>query len=192
MADDLASLDSIDADAVMATLQQRYDANKIYTRNGSVLVAINPYKDVQLYTDGHLKDYQSALALDKMPPHVFAVAAAAHRSMISANRSQAVVISGESGAGKTESARFVLQYLRFVSNATEDLEKRIHASSPLTEAFGCAKTLRNDNSSRFGKFLMLHFDQSAKIRGASLSTYLLEKSRISHISPGARRRRAAP
>ena len=118
--------------------------------------------------------------------------AAAHRSMISANRSQAVVISGESGAGKTESARFVLQYLRFVSNATEDLEKRIHASSPLTEAFGCAKTLRNDNSSRFGKFLMLHFDQSAKIRGASLSTYLLEKSRISHISPGTRRRRAAP
>ena len=77
MADDLASLDSIDADAVMATLQQRYDANKIYTRNGSVLVAINPYKDVQLYTDGHLKDYQSALALDKMPPHVFAVAAEA-------------------------------------------------------------------------------------------------------------------
>ena len=145
MADDLASLDSIDADAVMATLQQRYDANKIYTRNGSVLVAINPYKDVQLYTDGHLKDYQSALALDKMPPHVFAVAAAAHRSMISANRSQAVVISGESGAGKTESARFVLQYLRFVSNASEDLELRIHTSQPLTEAFGCAKTMRNDN-----------------------------------------------
>jgi len=106
--------------------------------------------------------------------------------MITGGANQAIVISGESGAGKTESARFLLQYLRFVSNGPNELELRIHGSQPITEAFGCAKTLRNDNSSRFGKFLMLEFDQSAKIQGASLATYLLEKSRVTHVSKGER------
>ena len=103
--------------------------------------------------------------------------------MISANRCRRWSSRASRAPARRSRRALVLQYLRFVSNATERPEKRGHASSPLTEAFGCAKTLRNDNASRFGKFLMLHFDQSAKIRGASLSTYLLEKSRISHISP---------
>ena len=143
--DDLASLSSIDPGVVMDTLKQRHEGDKIYTKNGAVLVAINPYKSVSLYSDAHLKQYKESMALENEPPHIFAVSAATHRSLISEGKNQAVVISGESGAGKTESARFVLQYLRYVSNATEDLEQRIHLSQPLTEAFGCAKTMRNDN-----------------------------------------------
>jgi myosin heavy subunit len=143
--DDLAKLPSIDPSVVMETLQQRHTKDEIYTKNGAVLVAINPYKPINIYTEAHLKQYKSSMALEQEPPHIFAVAAATHRSLISEGTNQAMVISGESGAGKTESARFVLQYLRFVSNASEDLELRIHTSQPLTEAFGCAKTMRNDN-----------------------------------------------
>ncbi len=143
--DDLAKLPSIDPSVVMETLHKRHEHDEIYTKNGAVLVAINPYKPINLYTDAHLKQYKASMSLENEPPHIFAVAAATHRSLISEGTNQAMVISGESGAGKTESARFVLQYLRFVSNASEDLEMRIHTSQPLTEAFGCAKTMRNDN-----------------------------------------------
>ena len=168
MAEDLASLDSIDSSNVLKTLETRFNEKNIYTKNGSVLIAINPYQEVKLYDQARLERYKSSMAIDKEAPHIFAVAGAAHRNMISSGSNQAIVISGESGAGKTETARFVLQYLRTVSNATDDLEKRIHGSQPITEAFGCAKTLRNDNSSRFGKFLMLNFNQSAKIQVLSL------------------------
>ena len=164
MAEDLASLDTIDPTNVLKTLEVRFNEKSIYTKNGSVLIAINPYQTVDLYSDDRLERYKSSMAIDKEAPHIFAVAGAAHRNMISSGLNQAIVISGESGAGKTETARYVLQYLRTVSNATDDLEKRIHGSQPITEAFGCAKTLRNDNSSRFGKFLMLNFNQSAKIQ----------------------------
>ena len=165
MGDDLASLDSIEGDTVLKTLEKRFDDEKIYTRNGTVLLAINPYFPIaDLYTEAKVKKYKESISLNDEPPHVFAVAAAAHRGMITGGANQAIVISGESGAGKTESARFLLQYLRFVSNGPNELELRIHGSQPITEAFGCAKTLRNDNSSRFGKFLMLEFDQSAKIQ----------------------------
>ena len=184
--DDLAKLDSIDADIVRQTLKTRHEADKIYTRNGSVLIAINPYKQLTMYSPQHLQRYKESMALEREDPHIFAVAAAAHRAMITEGRNQALVVSGESGAGKTESAGFILQYLRYVTNASRVLEQRIYGASPLTEAFGCAKTMRNDNSSRFGKFLMLTFDQSAKIQGASMSTYLLEKSRVTHVGPGER------
>jgi len=186
MVDNLAKLDSIAPDIVLKTLEDRHRNDEIYTKNGSVLIAINPYKRLNIYEETQLKTYQSSLALDEEDPHVFAVAAAAHRNMISGGKNQAVIISGESGAGKTESASFMLQYLRYVSNAGDELEQRISGASPLTEAFGCAKTVRNDNSSRFGKFLKLHFDASAKIQGAELSTYLLEKSRVTHVGPGER------
>ena len=129
-----------------------------------MLIAINPYKQLSIYSAEQLKKYKESMSLEQEEPHIFAVAANAHRAMIRNGRNQAIVISGESGAGKTESASFILQYLRFVSNAGQMLARRIHCASPLTESFGCAKTLRNDNSSRFGKFLMLAFNQSAKIQ----------------------------
>ena len=154
--DDLAKLPSIDADAVMSTLQERHSTDAIYTKNGAVLVAINPYKGIPIYNDRELQLYKSSMSLENEAPHIFAVAAATHRSLISEGKNQAVVISGESGAGKTESARFVLQYLRFVSNATEDLEMRIHTSQPLTECFGCAKTMRNDNRCARDRYPKLH------------------------------------
>ncbi len=161
---DLARLDCVDPGIVLHTLSTRHREDKIYTRNGAMLIAINPYKQLSIYSAEQLKKYKESMSLEQEEPHIFAVAANAHRAMISNGRNQAVVISGESGAGKTESASFILQYLRFVSNAGQTLARRIHGASPLTEAFGCAKTLRNDNSSRFGKFLMLEFDQSAKIQ----------------------------
>jgi len=172
MADaDLSKLATADGPSVIKALEKRFGGKEIYTRNGSVLIAINPYSSVDsLYTQAEVEKYKASMALDQEKPHIFAIASAAHRNMISAKKNQAVVISGESGAGKTESARFVLQYLRFVSNATDALEKRIDGSQPITEAFGCAKTLRNDNSSRFGKFLMLHFNQSAKIQARRPAT----------------------
>ena len=196
MAEDLASLDSIDSSNVLKTLEARFNEKNIYTKNGSVLIAINPYQEVKLYDQARLERYKSSMAIDKEAPHIFAVAGAAHRNMISSGMNQAIVISGESGAGKTETARFVLQYLRTVSNATDDLEKRIHGSQPITEAFGCAKTLRNDNSSRFGKFLMLNFNHSAKIQvlAAAQPDHTLppypESRRLTH--PHARPRALRP
>jgi len=186
LVDDLAQLSSIDDSVVMATLKTRHEKDEIYTKNGAVLIAINPYKTIHLYDDGKLAQYKGSMSLESEPPHIFAVSATAHRAMISNGVNQALVISGESGAGKTESARFILQYLRYVSNASHGLEEKVYKSQPITEAFGCAKTVRNDNSSRFGKFLKLYFDKSARIKGASLSTYLLEKSRITHIGNGER------
>ena len=143
--DDLAKLPSIDDNVVMETLHIRHQADQIYTKNGAVLVAINPYKNVGVSDESHLLRYKSSMDLANDPPHIFAVAAAAHRALISEGKNQALVISGESGAGKTESARFILQYLRYVSNASHALEERVTKSQPITEAFGCAKTVRNDN-----------------------------------------------
>ena len=104
--DDLATLSSIDPSIVMQTLKDRHVADKVYTKNGAVLVAINPYKAINLYTDAHLQKYKESMALETEAPHIFAVAATTHRSLISEGKNQAVIISGESGAGKTESARF--------------------------------------------------------------------------------------
>ena len=164
LVDDLAQLSSIDDSVVMATLKTRHEKDEIYTKNGAVLIAINPYKTIHLYDDGKLAQYKGSMSLESEPPHIFAVSATAHRAMISNGVNQALVISGESGAGKTESARFILQYLRYVSNASHGLEEKVYKSQPVTEAFGCAKTVRNDNSSRFGKFLKLYFDKSARIK----------------------------
>ena len=143
--DDLAKLPSIDDTIVLETLRARHEHDLIYTKNGAVLVAINPYKDVGVSAQEHLGRYKSSMALEREPPHIFAVAATTHRALISEGCNQAVVISGESGAGKTESARYILQYLRYVSNASHELEERVTKSQPITEAFGCAKTMRNDN-----------------------------------------------
>eukprot|EP00967_Tisochrysis_lutea_P095858 scaffold140063_cov33-Tisochrysis_lutea.AAC.1 len=161
---DLSKLDSVDADIVLSKIKIRHQHDAIYTRCGSVLIAVNPYKKLGVYEDQQLAQYKGSLALEREPPHVFAVASAAHRAMISEGRNQAIIVSGESGAGKTESATYMLLYLRYVSNTSPELEQRIYGAAPLTEAFGCAKTVRNDNSSRFGKFIALNFDQSARIQ----------------------------
>jgi len=140
---DLSQLDSIDSGVVLGKIKTRHEHDAIYTRCGSVLIAVNPYKKLGVYEEVQLAQYKSSLALEREPPHVFAVASAAHRAMISEGRNQAIIVSGESGAGKTESATYMLLYLRFVSNTSPELEQRIYGASPLTEAFGCAKTVRH-------------------------------------------------
>ena len=143
--DDLSKLGKADKTEVLAFLKKRHGDNAIYTNCGSVLVAINPYKKIEIYGSRQLTHYQQAMALENEAPHIYVIAAKAHRCMITEGCNQAVVINGESGAGKTESARHVMDYLRMVSNATADLEQRILLSQPLTEYFGCAKMKRNDN-----------------------------------------------
>ena len=184
---DLARLKSIDQKTVLTALKGRHEHGEVYTHAASVLIAVNPYKTLQgMYSKERLTKFRNSVHLADEPPHIFGLAAKAHRSMISEGCNQAVVINGESGAGKTESAKFVMDYLRVVSNATEEIEQGIISSQPLTEYFGCAKMLRNDNSSRFGKFIKLMFDNSAKIHGAEVDTFLLEKQRVTHVGQGER------
>ena len=171
-------------------LRGRFASKRIYTHVNNLLVAVNPYEELPLYGIDVLHSYTQYG--EKSPaPHVFGVGAATYRGLLDA-RSQSVIISGESGAGKTESAKKFLQYLAYaatlgggVTTAEAKLEQRVIATSPLMEAFGNAQTVMNNNSSRYGKFLMLQFDLSGKIMGASIKTYLLEKTRVVRQSKGA-------
>jgi myosin heavy subunit len=152
-------------------------------------VAMNPYEHLPLYDNGSLEAYNQ-YGVASPGPHVFGVAAATYRGLLDA-RSQSVIISGESGAGKTETAKRFLQFLAYAAtqgsgSSNEGLEERVIATSPLLEAFGNAQTVMNNNSSRYGKYLMLQFDLSGKIMGASIRTYLLEKTRVVKQSRGER------
>ena len=158
----------------------RFQANHIYTRSGRLLLALNPYQKLHIY-DSETKDqYKKSLHPQaELPPHVYDVAAAAHMGLLQNRISQTVVISGESGAGKTETAKILLSYLADVSSTEgSQLHQRVLQTNPIMESFGCAKTAWNNNSSRFGKFLTLQFSASGRMEGASLQTYLLEKSRV--------------
>ena len=178
--DDLASLPELNDDAVLAGIRARFAANKIYTQINSLLIAMNPYQQLPIYTPGAMAEYKAA-TVGALPPHVYGTAAAAYTGLL-AVRSQSIVISGESGAGKSETAKKVLQHLAFAASRSgaqgDGIEARILASSPLLEAFGNAKTSMNNNSSRYGKFLMLNFDNSGTLCGANIRTYLLEKTRV--------------
>eukprot|EP00002_Diphylleia_rotans_P005133 TRINITY_DN1421_c0_g2_i1.p1 TRINITY_DN1421_c0_g2~~TRINITY_DN1421_c0_g2_i1.p1 ORF type:complete len:1295 (-),score=319.08 TRINITY_DN1421_c0_g2_i1:220-4104(-) len=174
--------------AVLHNLSVRYKKNEIYTLVGYILIAINPYKYLPLYSEKHFEDYRGK-AIGRMPPHVFAIADRAYRSMKAEKKNQSILISGESGAGKTETSKFVMQYLVKIGgrgNQEALNERRIIESNPILEAFGNAKTLRNNNSSRFGKFLEIHFDSSNNVVGALIVTYLLEKSRLVYQNKGER------
>eukprot|EP00308_Calcidiscus_leptoporus_P024250 CAMPEP_0119366430 /NCGR_PEP_ID=MMETSP1334-20130426/13293_1 /TAXON_ID=127549 /ORGANISM="Calcidiscus leptoporus, Strain RCC1130" /LENGTH=1364 /DNA_ID=CAMNT_0007382635 /DNA_START=58 /DNA_END=4152 /DNA_ORIENTATION=+ len=180
-ASELTSLESVEDDALLQNTRLRYEKGHIYTRSGRLLLAVNPYRTLGgLYSDASLKAYKSALQPQSdLPPHVYAVAAAAYTGMMQDTKSQSVIISGESGAGKTETAKILLQYLADVSTAGQsDLHTRVLQTNPIMESFGCAKTVWNNNSSRFGKFLTLQFNSTGKMQGAFMKTYLLEKSRI--------------
>jgi len=182
---ELSSLKSATDKALLDNTEERYKAGNIYTRSGRLLLAVNPYKKLPLYTDETLQAYKSSLAPQvELPPHVYAVAASAHSGMLQNSMSQSVIISGESGAGKTETAKILLEYLAEVSCSGSDLHKRVLKTNPIMESFGCAKTVWNNNSSRFGKFLTLQFSASGRMQGAFMKTYLLEKSRITSQLPG--------
>ncbi|XP_012929770.1 unconventional myosin-Vc isoform X2 [Heterocephalus glaber] len=177
---DLTALSYLHEPAVLHNLRVRFaEARLIYTYSGIILVAMNPYKQLPIYGDAIIHAY-SGQNMGDMDPHIFAVAEEAYKQMARNNRNQSVIVSGESGAGKTVSARYAMRYFATVSRSSSDaqVEDRVLASNPITEAIGNAKTTRNDNSSRFGKYTEISFNERNQIIGANMRTYLLEKSRV--------------
>uniref|UniRef100_A0AAR2LV52 Unconventional myosin-Ic n=1 Tax=Pygocentrus nattereri TaxID=42514 RepID=A0AAR2LV52_PYGNA len=174
--------------AFIENLRKRFKENLIYTYIGSVLVSVNPYKDLEIYTKQHMERYRG-VNFYEVSPHIYAVSDNAYRSMRTERRDQCMLISGESGAGKTEASKKVLQYYAVTCPASEQVQTvkdRLLQSNPVLEAFGNAKTLRNDNSSRFGKYMDIQFDFRGAPVGGHILNYLLEKSRVVHQSHGER------
>ncbi|XP_061588983.1 unconventional myosin-VIIa-like [Cololabis saira] len=179
--DDMIKLGDMTEAGLLRNLLLRHKRSLIYTYVGSVLVAVNPYQDFPIYSEEKVKLYHGR-KLGELPPHIFAIAESCYFNMTRHLRNQCCIISGESGAGKTESTKLILQYLAAVSGelSQQQIEQQILESNPILEAFGNAKTIRNDNSSRFGKYLEIFFNKDGVIEGARVEQYLLEKSRVCH------------
>ncbi|KAM6331896.1 unconventional myosin-Vb-like [Alca torda] len=178
-ANDLVALSYVHEPAVLHSLRRRFlEANAIYTYCGIILVSINPYKPLPIYEEEVIYAY-SGHEMGDMDPHVFALAEETFKQMVRFGKNQSLIISGESGAGKTVSAKYAMRYFTAIGGCVGDssMEEKVLASSPIMEAFGNAKTTRNDNSSRFGKYIEIGFSQ-ARVTGATIKTYLLEKSRV--------------
>uniref|UniRef100_A0A4W6FQT9 Myosin IIIB n=1 Tax=Lates calcarifer TaxID=8187 RepID=A0A4W6FQT9_LATCA len=159
-------------------LQRRYDELQVYTYVGDILIALNPFQNLSIYSPQFSKLYHGVKRVDN-PPHIFATADAAYQGMVTFCKDQCIIISGESGAGKTESAHLIVQHLTFLGKANNrTLREKILQVNPLVEAFGNACTAINDNSSRFGKYLEMKFTPTGAVIGAKISEYLLEKSRV--------------
>uniref|UniRef100_A0A3B4YFP9 Unconventional myosin-Va-like n=1 Tax=Seriola lalandi dorsalis TaxID=1841481 RepID=A0A3B4YFP9_SERLL len=185
---DLTSLSYLHEPAVLHNLKVRFiDSKLIYTYCGIVLVAINPYEALPIYEADIINAY-SGQNMGDMDPHIFAVAEEAYKHMARDEKNQSIIVSGESGAGKTVSAKYAMRYFATVScsSGEANVEERVLASSPIMEALGNAKTTRNDNSSRFGKYIEIGFDKKHGIIGANMKTYLLEKSRVVFQAHGER------
>uniref|UniRef100_A0A1A7ZSH0 Myosin VC n=1 Tax=Nothobranchius furzeri TaxID=105023 RepID=A0A1A7ZSH0_NOTFU len=177
---DLTALSYLHEPAVLHNLKVRFvESRIIYTYCGIILVAVNPYKQLPIYGDAIINAY-SGQNMGDMDPHIFAVAEEAYKQMARNHKNQSIIVSGESGAGKTVSARYAMRYFAVVSKSGSKtrVEDKVLASNPITEAIGNAKTTRNDNSSRFGKYTEISFDRRYRIIGANMRTYLLEKSRV--------------
>ncbi|XP_051940017.1 myosin-9-like isoform X2 [Hippocampus zosterae] len=187
--EDMAELTCLNEASVLHNLKERYYSGLIYTYSGLFCVVVNPYKFLPIYSEEIINMYKGKKR-HEMPPHIYAITDTAYRSMMQDREDQSILCTGESGAGKTENTKKVIQYLAFVASSFKskkdqgstalshgELEKQLLQANPILEAFGNAKTVKNDNSSRFGKFIRINFDVNGYIVGANIETDLLEKSR---------------
>jgi len=184
--EDMSNLTFLNDASVLYNLKTRYQAELIYTYSGLFCIAVNPYKRFPIYTDRACSIYTGKRRTE-VPPHLFAISDGGYQNMMSLKENQSMLITGESGAGKTENTKKVISYFAFVGASGDkpkpgqskmSLEDQIVSTNPVLEAFGNAKTTRNDNSSRFGKFIRIHFQSNGKLSGADIENYLLEKARV--------------
>lgn len=189
-ADDMAELTHLNEASVVHNLHMRYQADLIYTYSGLFLVAINPYCPLSIYTNEYINMYKGQ-GREETKPHIYAMADEAFRNLVDEGENQSILVTGESGAGKTENTKKVIQYLAAVAHSDSPVKNKIQHSNlsqqilranPILEAFGNAQTVRNNNSSRFGKFIRIEFTRTGTIAGAFIDWYLLEKSRVVRLN----------
>uniref|UniRef100_A0A3Q4BAH7 Osteoclast-stimulating factor 1 n=1 Tax=Mola mola TaxID=94237 RepID=A0A3Q4BAH7_MOLML len=186
--DDMVLLSKISEDAITENLRKRYTDDYIFTYIGPVLISVNPFKQLPYFTDREVELYQGAAQYEN-PPHIYALADNMYRNMMIDSENHCVIISGESGAGKTVAAKYIMSYVSKVSGGgdkVQHVKDIILQSNPLLEAFGNAKTVRNNNSSRFGKYFEIQFSRGGAPDGGKISNFLLEKSRVVSQNPGER------
>ncbi|PVU97471.1 hypothetical protein BB559_002021 [Furculomyces boomerangus] len=186
--EDMAELGYLNEASVVHNLKQRYAQGLIYTYSGPFLVAVNPYYNLKIYGPEIISFYRNKRR-DEAQPHIYSIADAAYQAILHSRENQSILITGESGAGKTENTKIVINYLTSVAHSTQNqrdagnnLEKQILSTNPILESFGNAQTIRNNNSSRFGKFIRIEFNMSGGISGANIEWYLLEKLRVTKQS----------
>ncbi|GMF11674.1 unnamed protein product [Phytophthora lilii] len=185
--EDMRLLRYLNEPSILFNLKQRFAASKPYTYTNDIVIAVNPYKWIDNLYGDHLHEQYLRKPRDSLPPHVYSTSTAAYKHMTTNEMNQSILVSGESGAGKTETTKIVMNHLASVAGGRKDKTiAKVIDVNPLLESFGNAKTTRNDNSSRFGKFTQLQFDGRGKLIGAKCETYLLEKSRVVSIAEGER------
>ncbi|XP_010989281.2 unconventional myosin-Ia [Camelus dromedarius] len=178
--EDLVLLEPLEEESLLKNLQLRYENKEIYTYIGNVLVSVNPYQELSIYGPEFIAKYQD-YTFYELKPHIYALANVAYQSLRDQDRDQCILITGESGAGKTEASKLVMSYVAAVCGKGEQVnsvKEQLLQSNPVLEAFGNAKTIRNNNSSRFGKYMDIEFDFKGSPLGGDITNYLLEKSRV--------------